>query len=83
MANLTELAAELERKRARGEVTDVDEATFNAMDAAQGLSGIEDTLKKRRGKNEPRKTAQERMKEAMSGLDSYKKGGKVKRSINY
>lgn len=77
MGTLNELVEEIEKKRARGEVTDVDEATFNAMDAAQGLSGIEDLVKKRRGKNEPRKTAQERMKEAMSGLDSYKKGGKV------
>lgn len=79
MADLRELVKEIERKRARGEVTDVDEETFNAMDAAQGLSGIEETFKKPRDPNAPRKTSQQRMKEAMSGLNNMKKGGKVSR----
>jgi hypothetical protein len=82
MASLTELVKEIERKRARGEVTDVDEETFNAMDAAQGLSDIEDRFKKPRDKNLPRKTPQERMKEAMSGLNNMKKGGSVKSSTS-
>jgi hypothetical protein len=81
MADLRELARELERKRARGEVTDVDETTFNAMDAAAGLKDIEEDFKKTRDRDLRRRTPQERMREAMSGLENMRKGGKVKSSM--
>jgi len=80
MADLRELARELERKRARGEVTNVDEATFNAMDAAAGLKDIEDDFKRTRDRDLRRRTPQERMREAMSGLENMKKGGSVQSS---
>lgn len=76
MADLGKLVKEIEAKRARGEVKDVDPETFNALETQAGLKDLDAKFKKS-DKTAPRPPARERMKEAMSELDGMKAGGKV------
>jgi hypothetical protein len=76
MADLRKLVQEIEAKRAKGEVKDVDPEDFNALENKAGLKDIDGKFKKA-DRTTPRPPARERMKEAMSELDGMKKGGKV------
>jgi hypothetical protein len=76
VADLRKLVQEIEAKRARGEVKDVDPEAFAEVENKAGLKGIEDKFKKADSAT-PRPSARERMKAAMSELDGMKKGGKV------
>ncbi len=77
MADLGKLVKEIEAKRARGEVKDVDPEAFNELESKAGLKDLDAKFKKA-DKTEPRLPARERMKAAMSELDGMKKGGAVK-----
>ena len=76
MGDLRKLVQEIEAKRARGEVKDVDPEAFAEIENKAGLKGIEDKFK-RADSATPRPPVRERMKAAMSELDGMKKGGKV------
>lgn len=77
MADLSKLVKEIEGQRAKGQVTDVDPETFNAIESQAGLKDIEGNFKKAKEKNVPRPPARERMSKALSELDGMKNGGKV------
>jgi hypothetical protein len=74
--DLRKVVREIEAKRARGEVKDVDPETFNALESQAGLKDLDAKFKKS-DKTAPRPSPRERMKEAMSDLDGMKAGGKV------
>jgi len=76
MADLRKLVQEIEAKRAKGEVKDVDPEAFNALESQAGLKDLDGKFKKA-DRAAPRPPARERMKEAISELDGMKKGGKV------
>lgn len=86
MGTLNELVEEIEKKRARGEVTDVDEATFNAMDAGLGLGSISNLEAEATKRRKARKAAVgsgpitnvERKALKREFPDDFKKGGSVK-----
>lgn len=78
MADLRELVKEIEKKRARGEVTDVDESTFKTMAETAGLGDDDRPIRRLRDRNAPRPTLDERMKEAFGDTTGYKKGGRAK-----
>jgi len=76
MADLRKLVKEIEAQRAKGEVKDVDPATFDVIESQAGLKDLDGKFRKE--KSAPRPPARERMKSALSELDGMKKGGKVR-----
>jgi hypothetical protein len=74
--DLRKVVKEIEAKRSRGEVKDVSPEAFEAIESQAGLKDLDGKFKK--DKTAPRPPAKERMKSALSELDSMKKGGVVK-----
>jgi hypothetical protein len=76
VGDLRKLVKEIEAQRAKGQVKDVDPETFAEIESQAGLKDIDGKFKKA-DKAAPRPSPRERMKEALSEIDSMKKGGKV------
>jgi hypothetical protein len=76
VGDLRKLVKEVDAQRAKGEVKDVSPEAFDTMESQAGLKDLDGKFKK--DKTAPRPPARERMKSALSELDSMKKGGAVK-----